>query len=253
MRSFAPSPALAPFVREIMLVDVRDTTTRVQLPEPGLVMGVRYRGSASLLAGGAERRLPDATLTGMRNRTRRLRTEAGGGIALAQFHPGGAAAFFPQPLHELFGATAALDDLVPRADVDRTRARVAEAATDAERVAALEAFLAGRLRRDADDSMVAAAVRAIADTHGALPIRTLARRLGISQDPLEKRFRRAVGASPKQLASLLRLRHAIDSYRPDVKLAQLALDAGYFDQSHFSRDLRAVTGQAPGRFLRGPR
>ena len=42
MKVYPPSAALAPFVREFMVVDVQDETTRLRLPEPGLVLGVRY-------------------------------------------------------------------------------------------------------------------------------------------------------------------------------------------------------------------
>jgi AraC-like DNA-binding protein len=250
MRSVAPSALLAPFVRDFMVVDVRDEITRVRLPEPGFIVGVRYSGSASLLAGDTVTRLPDLTLTAISTTARRMRTSAGGGIVLARFHPGGAAQFFAEPLHELFGATIALDEMLPRSAIDRIRADVASATNDRERVAAFEAFLQARLRPGPPDPVVAVAVRAISDARGVVQIRALARKLGISQDPLEKRFRRAVGASPKQLASLLRLRHAIASYQPGAPLTQLALDAGYFDQSHFNRELRAVTGEPPGRFLR---
>jgi methylphosphotriester-DNA--protein-cysteine methyltransferase len=250
MRLVAPSPALAPFVRGFMLVEVETELTHVRLPEPGLVLGVRDRGAASVLADGGATRLPDAMLAGMTTTARLMRTTAGGRVTLAMFRPGGAAAFFPQPLHELFGHTATLNDLVPCADVERVRARVAEAADDAARVAAVEELLLARRLSVAPDSIVGAAVLALEEARGALPVRTLAKRLGISQDPLEKRFRRAVGATPKQLASLLRLRHAIESWRPGASLAELAQTAGYFDQSHFSRELRAATGEPPGRFLR---
>ncbi|HVZ74398.1 MAG TPA: helix-turn-helix domain-containing protein [Polyangia bacterium] len=249
MKIVAPSSALAPFVREMMIVDVREEVTHVRLPEPGLVLGVRYAGAASVLAGETATQLPDVSLAGMTGTARRMRTAAGGGVVLARFQPGGAAAFFATPLHELFGATLSLDALVPATDVDRLRTQVSEAATEAARVAALDAFLVARLRPETDD-VVAAAVRLLDDARGALPIRALARHLAISQDPLEKRFRRVVGASPKQFASLLRLRRALESYRPGASLAALALDAGYYDQSHFNRELRAVTGEPPGRFLR---
>ncbi|SRR6266545_2592756 len=250
MRSVAPSPALAPFVRELMIVEVGDEVTRVRLPEPGLVLGIRYRGSASIVAGGGVSRLPGTTLSGIAGTARRMRTSAGGAIVLARFRVGGAAQFFAEPLHELLGATIALDELVPHADLERTCSRVLEATADADRVAALESLLIARLRPLPADAVVSAAVRAIGDARGAIRIRELARRLGISQDPLEKRFRRAVGASPKQLARLLRLRNAIDAYRPGVSLSRLALEAGFFDQSHFNREFRALTGEAPGRFLR---
>ncbi|MDC0678266.1 helix-turn-helix domain-containing protein [Sorangium atrum] len=250
MKLVAPSAALAPFVRAFMLVEVDEETTHLRLPELGLVLGVRDRGAASVLDGESASRLPDAMLSGMTSTARLMRTSARGRITLALFRPGGAAAFFPQPLHELFGQTSTLLDLVPRADVERLSTRIAEASDDATRVAALESMLLERCQTAVLDPVVAAAVRALEEARGAVRIGALARHLGISQDPLEKRFRRAVGATPKQLASLLRLRHALEAWRPGSSLAELAQQAGYFDQSHFTRELRAVTGQPPGRFLR---
>lgn len=249
MKSFAPPAALAPFVRDFMIVDVDDEVTRVRVPEPGLVLGVRYRGFASLLGENTEVRLPNVTLTGMSHTARRMRTGARGGVVLARFHPGGAAQFFDQPLDELFGSTASLAEILPTA-ARELGDRVTEATSPASRLEALECFLLGRLRPRIPDPVVVRALSEITSVGGAVKIGPLARSLGISQDPLEKRFRRAVGATPKQFASLLRLRRAIDGYRPGASLADLALESGFFDQSHFSRELRAMTGQSPHRFFR---
>ena len=130
MKVYPPSAALAPFVREFMVVDVQDETTRLRLPEPGLVLGVRYAGWAGVLAGEVVTRLPDVSLAAMTATARQMRTSAGGGVVLARFHPGGAAPFFAQPLHQLFGATVALHDLLPRAQVDELQSRVQQAAGD---------------------------------------------------------------------------------------------------------------------------
>ena len=91
---------------------------------------------------------------------------------------------------------------------------------DSVRVAVLERFLLNRLSPGGRDERVGAAVRAIRATSGSIRIRGLAAELGLSQDRLEKRFRQAVGASPKELAAILRLRRAVDAYRPGVCLAR---------------------------------
>lgn len=70
-----------------------------------------------------------------------------------------------------------------------------------------------------------------------------------SQDTIEKRFRRAVGMTPKHYARLSRLRYAAALFRPGMCFTDLALDAGYFDQSHFIRDVKAVTGETPRQFF----
>jgi AraC-like DNA-binding protein len=248
--SFAPTERLAPFVRAFTVVEADEETTRLLIPDGGIVLGFRYRGHATLLNGGPPTLLPDATLAGLHHTARRMRTSAGGGIVLATFHEAGAARFFPEPLHELFGRTAALDDLVPLAEIERVSSLVASATGHAERLAIVEQFLLGRRGTQGPDPIVAVAARAIRRAGGSIRIGALAAELGIGLDRLEKRFRRAVGATPKQLASTIRLRHLVDSYRPGKSLARLAMEAGYFDQSHFIRDFRSVTGESPQDFFR---
>jgi AraC-like DNA-binding protein len=244
-----PRGRLAAFVRHFTVVEAAQETTRLLVPDAGIVLGFRYGGSASLIENGTAVPLPDASVAGLRDTARRIRTSAGGGVVLASLHEGAAAGLGPMPLHELFGAHLPLDALWPRPQVERAAARVREAAGLSERLAAFEQFLLDRLAAHRLDETVQAAVRAIRAAPGSVRIRALAAALGLSQDRLEKRFRRAVGASPKQLASILRLRRAVDSYRRGQSLARLAADAGYFDHSHFVRALRAATGLPPLRFF----
>lgn len=171
-------------------------------------------------------------------------------MVLAQFRLAGAAALLRVPLDELLGTTVALDQLFDRASVAEVCERVADARSLPQRLAAFEAFLLRRLRPEAVDPLVSAAVSALAARRGDVRIAELSRHLGISQDPLEKRFRRAVGTSPKQLASLLRLRHSIELGQRGARWTDAAHRAGYFDQSHFIREFRAFTGDTPSRFFR---
>lgn len=248
--TFRPSARLAPHVDRFTIVESRDEATRVLLPECGLVLGVRYAGASSVIDGAQATRVADRVLTGVLGTARTMRTHAGGGIVLAMFRPTGAARFFRAPLHELFGASVGLDALVGRADGERLGDRLAAAVDHRARVAVVDAFLLARLD-DGADPIVAAAVRAIEAARGSLRIAALADALGISQDPLEKRFRRAVGASPKQMAQLVRIRHAIELGPRIGSWSRVAYEAGYADQSHFNREFRAVTGASPTRFFGG--
>jgi AraC-like DNA-binding protein len=245
-----PGARLAPHVDRFVIVESSVEATRVLLPEVGLVLGVRYAGASSLIDGERATRLANIVLTGVLGAARTMRTHAGGGIALAMFRPAGAARFFRTPLHELFGATVGLDALVARAEVERLGNALTAARDHAGRVAVLEAFLTARLD-DGGDPIAAAAVRAIEAARGSLRIASLADGLGISQDPLEKRFRRAVGASPKQLAQLCRIKHAIALGQRGATWSRVAHEAGYADQSHFNREFRAVIGASPTRFFGG--
>ena len=252
VQSFEPSARLRPYVRAIRVIVTGPEVLTAPLPEPGLVLGLRYAGRAVMMEPGGAREIPRATLSGIRPSVRRIYTSAGGGLVVVVFQATGAAHFFEWPLHELFSGMADVAELTSRAGTDRLQTRIAEAGTDAERAALVDAYLCSRLVEHAGDPMVTAAAAAIRHARGRLRVGSLGAGLGLSTDRLEKRFRRSVGASPKQLASIVRFRHAVRVYRPGLTLTQLAHDAGYFDQSHLIRDFRAVTGQAPGDFLRSP-
>lgn len=244
-----PCPALAPYVRRFTLVEAEEETTRMLLPEPGVVLGFRYAGQARLIEPRMARLLPDFVVTGLRPSARRMCTSAGGGIVVAIFREAGAAAFFDLPLHELFGASVGLDAFVPGSELARLGQQLAAASSMRARVDSVERFLLARLRPRSGDRLVRAAVEALRSSGGSLRVSELACQLGIGVDRLEKRFRQTVGASPKQLGSLYRLLRAIELHRSGRSLTQSAFEAGYADQSHFIRGFRAAMGEAPRRFL----
>lgn len=74
-----PNPQLTPFVRSFTIVETRDEVSRVLMPDTGVVLGVRYSGSAHQTDADASVRLPDATITGVRGTTRTMHTSARGG------------------------------------------------------------------------------------------------------------------------------------------------------------------------------
>jgi AraC-like DNA-binding protein len=242
----APGPALSPYLRRFELVETTTPISRVLLPEPGLVLGVRYAGASS--AEGASIPTGAAMLTGFRVTARRMTTAGGSGMVVAKFTEFGAAAFLDVPLHHLFGTIVPLEELLPVSVDEQLVDEVRRAPTAAGRVHALERFLTARLR-PRPDHLVVAATRALRESGGSARIATVARDLGVSQEVLEKRFRKQVGATPKQFASTLRFRRAVAVHRPGRDLGTLALEAGYYDQAHFNRQFRFVTGSAPGALL----
>jgi methylphosphotriester-DNA--protein-cysteine methyltransferase len=75
--------------------------------------------------------------------------------------------------------------------------------------------------------------------------------LHISQSALEKRFRQAVGASPKKFASIVRLKSVIKQYDGANSLTALGYEAGFYDQAHFIKEFKAFTGDTPEKFFSG--
>jgi methylphosphotriester-DNA--protein-cysteine methyltransferase len=99
------------------------------------------------------------------------------------------------------------------------------------------------------DEMVFAALELIHKSKGNIRIRGLMQQLHISQSPLEKRFRKAAGASPKKFASIVRLRHAIQNYNGSGSFTELGYESGFYDQAHFIKEFKTFTGETPEIFF----
>ncbi len=94
--------------------------------------------------------------------------------------------------------------------------------------------------------------RALASSHGQMPIDTLARGVGYSRQHLARRFREEFGLGPKLAARIIRFERANLMLRATpsyVSLAELAATCGYADQSHLTRDFTALAGCSPTQWL----
>jgi AraC-like DNA-binding protein len=261
MRTFTPSLDLSAFVRCFEVIETTEKMTRTLLPDTGLVVGFRYAGSATSLDAQAPRLSPHSAIVGLRSTARRMHTSVGGGMIVARLRAAHSGRFFGESVHELFGETLSLDQVAGPREVARASSRIMDAQTDAERIAIFEEFLLAISRPWRSDPHVLRALCAIDETSGSVRVSALARVAALSQDALEKRFRRTVGATPKQYASIVRLRRAVEAYETarrtaktmanpiERSLTQISFDAGYYDQSHFTRHFRQVTGEAPRDFL----
>lgn len=246
--SQAPCPALRPFVRRFAVVEHAHAVADQHWPAAAAVAAFTFRGGCRHDGGEAT---PNAALTGLRQTVRHHAHGAGHSVALAMFTPVGAAAFLRPSQAEFAGLTVDLrGELADAAELDALRERLDAAAGHRQRVRLLEAFLLARLRADAPDPLAAAAVTWLETAPPQARIQALGRHLGLSQSALERRFKRAVGLSPKRYASLLRLQRALRLQAGGgLDLAQLALEAGYYDQAHFHHEFKRAAGCAPSIYF----
>lgn len=84
-----------------------------------------------------------------------------------------------------------------------------------------------------------------------LKIRDIATDTGFSKRYVEKKFLLHTGFSPKQLYTVLRVRHLVDVLKEqpeNLSLTRLALDGGFYDQSHFIKAYTGIMQSQPGKF-----
>jgi transcriptional regulator GlxA family with amidase domain len=87
-----------------------------------------------------------------------------------------------------------------------------------------------------------------------LPVAVVAERLDLSTRQLERRFEAALGQRPSDLYRLLRLRYARWLLETTTRsVTDIALEAGFSDCAHFSRQFKALHGLSPSHARLGLR
>jgi AraC-like DNA-binding protein len=152
-----------------------------------------------------------------------------------RFAPGTGPLFAGVPAHELRDQRVALADLWPAKRVRKLTGHVA-GATDPR--AALEE-IAGAGLTGAPDPLIAGIV---AELRAGASVAATAESVGLNARGLHRRSLAAFGYGPKTLARILRMNRALDLARAGTPFATVAVTAGYADQAHLARDVRALAG-----------
>jgi AraC-like DNA-binding protein len=72
---------------------------------------------------------------------------------------------------------------------------------------------------------------------------------GLSKYYLIRKFEQEYGISPHQYLTSLRINHARKIMRRNKNISDVALEAGFYDQSHFTKTFKEHTGITPMKYL----
>jgi len=168
------------------------------------------------------------------------------------FRPGGAFPFLGASANELADRHVDLETLWGPAAIE-LRERLCVARNPSERFFLLEKALAAHLfRRMEHHYAVGFALSVYGRVDSRLTVRDVAQKTGLSQRRFIQVFAREVGMSPKLFCRVRRFQQALELVRRVVapNWAQLAVEAGYFDQSHLIHDFQVFSGISPTAYLR---
>lgn len=176
----------------------------------------------------------------------------------AVLRPGASMALFGVAASELESRHAGLDLLCGAGAADELYERLAAERDPARRQRVFENWLQARLRPPRGlDPQIVRAVRSLQRAPVSLHqdderrIAALARDSGRSHRRFIAGFHALAGLTPKRYARVQRFQRLLRALgaTPRPAWAQLALDAGYCDQSHLIREFRAFAGVSPREYL----
>lgn len=152
--------------------------------------------------------------------------------------------------------SALRDEVAPFADLAKNNAdrwcQLVEGAECPSRIVkALDAWLSSIAPRiPPTDRSIFHSIRDIEESRGTIRLAQL-EESGINGRQLRRKFDKYVGLSPKRFCRILRLSHLVDLARetPDTDWADIALQCGYYDQSHMIEEFLELTCTTPQKYF----
>lgn len=160
-----------------------------------------------------------------------------------RFRPGAAAQVLGMP------ATALRDTRLLLGELHPVVARVAIGRIEAGRSPADALLDAVRGLWDGTPDPARAVL--VSQLGAGVAVAAVADRLGCTTRTVHRRCEQAVGYGPAVLRRVLRFRRAAALLYAGAPIAEVAARAGYADQPHLSREVRALAGVAPGQLAAG--
>jgi AraC-like DNA-binding protein len=233
-REYAPSPVLAPHFHCLWSHEIR-TASPVAIVPDGYCDLLFADGRLFVVGPDRTAAFPPMT-PGMR-------------IIGARFAPGAGAAWLKLPLSEITGLSMPLSDLAPEKSA-HLEPHLSDCSDEAAALSLFATLLSELAREEAAPDPEARLIFAAADD-GSGRIGDLRQRLDIGERQLRRRAHHHFGYGIKTLERIRRLQRFMALCRASetLSLAALALEAGFSDQAHMTREIGDLTTLTPSAML----
>ncbi len=207
-----------------------------------------------------------AWISGMRRRWILIEAAPASSMVVIRFRPGGAYPFLGFDVDGITDNVDELDIVLDRVTAS-LRDRVLEGRTVEAKMQAVEQWLLERCRGRLEPNPVIEYVTTRLFAPAGIRVSDLVNEVGYSQRHILGQFRRWVGLTPKAYCRIRRFQQVLQSVTgaantdpmaaaelradrpPEPDWAQVALDHGYYDQSHMVHEFREFSGLSPNKYL----
>lgn len=166
--------------------------------------------------------------------------------------PGAVSALFDVAAHELTNQVISLKDIAGPG-ISELREKLIKADSPEGKFKLLESFLMRYLDQifQPNPAVIYSAAQ-LKEKNGIQSIAELRNKIGYSSRHFSGLFKEIIGITPKQYAGICRFQHTLAAIRESRKpdWANLALNCGFYDQSHFIHSFKDLSGISPTDYFR---
>lgn len=177
--------------------------------------------------------------------------EGKGNVLGIKFRPGGFYPFYKSSISSFSDDLIAIEQVFD-VDTKELENRVLAPDNKEEMVERAEDFIRQDLPEEDDRvAFINNIIGAVIADKSLVKVDQLVEQFDTSKRSLQRMFKRYVGVSPKWVIKRFRLHEVAGQLveNGETDWAQLAVDLGYFDQSHFIKDFKSIVGQTPAKYL----
>jgi AraC-like DNA-binding protein len=143
-----------------------------------------------------------------------------------------------------------LNNVINKEVYSQFRRKVNLCKSDSDHLETVSEFLnfAGKTSEHAEDE-IELLCRMISETSGEKKLDEYYAQLSVNKRSLQRKFKKAVGFTPKEFARLVRVQQASsDLVKQGFKHFDIMYKYGYYDQSHYIKEFRKFMGSSPKDF-----
>lgn len=173
------------------------------------------------------------------------------GVFSARFHPAGLQPFIDFDVLKLTDTTLTVSEIWGKSGTELEK-NVLKASSNQERVEITERFLETKLGSlSKNNEAIDFCVEAIIESNGTISIEKLTDELQISKRQLERKFQAVVGLNLKLFSRITRFNYALQLIEKKEfdSFTKVAYDGGFYDQAHFIKDFKDITGLNPKQYF----
>lgn len=252
-RTIQPSARLQDYVRFYWFLESDHPYTHYAMADVCAELIFHFKGRFDEVLENGKREL--SFISGLKaptNQTRKFEIDSSFGIFGIYLYPHAIPLLFGIPVSEMINEMVELNTLERTCGAD-LEDEIMNSTSDKNRIAIIESFIQKRLSENQTVQLpVFEAFKHIMKANVAPKVSQLASDYFVSERQLERQFLRFTGFNPKQFTRISRFHRAMQFYGgQEMSLTDIALDCGYYDQSHFINDFKQFAGVGPRIFFSG--